>query len=123
MDANKRKHVRLLRRRRHIRKKLQGTAERPRLSVFRSLNQIYVQAIDDVRGVTLFSASSLSKEIRDAIGGAGGTIRGAESVGSLVARKAKQAGIGRLAFDRNGRKYHGRIAALAEAIRKEGIEV
>jgi len=123
MDANKRKHVRLLRRRRHIRKKLQGTAERPRLSVYRSLNQIYAQAIDDVRGVTLFSASSLSKEIRDAIGGAGGTIRGAESVGSLVARKAKQAGIGRLAFDRNGRKYHGRIAALAEAIRKEGIEV
>jgi large subunit ribosomal protein L18 len=123
MDANKRKHVRLLRRRRHIRKKLQGTAERPRLSVYRSLNQIYAQAIDDVRGVTLFSASSLSKEIRDAIGGAGGTKQGAESVGSLIARKAKQAGIGKLAFDRNGRKYHGRIAALAEAIRKEGIEV
>jgi len=123
MDANKRKHVRLLRRRRHIRKNLQGTAERPRLSVYRSLNQIYAQAIDDVRGVTLFSASSLSKEVRDAIGGAGGTKRGAESVGALIARKAKQAGVGKLAFDRNGRKYHGRVAALAEAIRKEGIEV
>jgi large subunit ribosomal protein L18 len=123
MDANKRKHVRLVRRKRHIRKKLQGTAERPRLSVFRSLNQIYAQAIDDVRGVTLFSASSLSKEIRAEIGTAGGTRSGAERVGALVARKAKQAGIDKLAFDRNGRKYHGRIAALAEAIRKEGIEV
>ncbi len=123
MDANKRKHERLRRRKRHIRKKLSGTAERPRLSVFRSLNQIYAQAIDDERGVTLFSASSLSKEARSELGKAGGTVKGAELVGTIIARKAKEAGIGSLSFDRNGRRYHGRIAAIAEAVRKEGIQV
>lgn len=123
MDANKKKHVRLRRRKRHIRKSLTGNAERPRLSVYRSLGQIYCQAIDDERGVTLVSASSLSKEIQGEIGKDHGNAKGAGLVGSLLARRAKEAGIEKLAFDRNGRMYHGRIAALADAVRKEGIQV
>ena len=123
MDATKKKHVRLRRRKKHIRKSLAGTAQRPRLSVYRSLDQIYCQAIDDERGVTMVAASSLSPEIRSEIGKAGGTVKGAEMVGSLFAKKAKEAGIAQCAFDRNGRKYHGRVAALADAIRKEGIKV
>jgi large subunit ribosomal protein L18 len=123
MDFNKKKQKRLLRRKRHIRKKLEGSASRPRLSIYRSVNQIYAQAIDDFNGVTLFSACSLSKEIRAELGKGGSTVRGAEVVGAAIARKAKDAGISSMAFDRNGRRYHGRVAALAEAIRKEGIQV
>ena len=123
MDATKRKHVRHVRRKKHIRKNLSGTATRPRMSVFRSLDHIYCQAIDDERGVTLISASSVSKEIRGEIGKDTGTVKGAEMVGALFAKKAKDAGIEMFSFDRNGRKYHGRIAALADAVRKEGIKV
>ena len=123
MDATRRKHVRHARRKKHIRKNLAGTASKPRLSVFRSLDHIYCQGIDDENGVTLLSASSQSKEIRAEIGKDTGNLKGAEMVGSLFAKKAKDAGIEQFAFDRNGRKFHGRVAAIAEAIRKEGIQV
>ena len=123
MDATKKKHVRLARRKKHIRKNLSGTAQKPRLTVYRSLDHIYAQGIDDENGVTLVSASSLSKELRAEIGKDAGTVKGAEMVGTLFAKKAKDAGIDQFAFDRNGRKFHGRIAALAEAVRKEGIKV
>ena len=123
MDATKKKHVRLARRKKHIRKNLSGTAQKPRLTVYRSLDHIYAQGIDDENGVTLISASSLSKELRSEIGKDAGTVKGAEMVGALFAKKAKDAGIEQFAFDRNGRKFHGRIAALAEAVRKEGIKV
>ncbi len=123
MDINKARAKRRLRRRRHIRKQIFGKPERPRLTVTRSHRHIHCQVIDDFKGATLFSASSLAKEIRDQVGTDGGNVKGATLVGTLIAQRAKQAGIQRLSFDRNGYRYHGRVAALAEAVRKEGIEV
>ena len=123
MDPNKRKQKRRLRRKRHIRRKLRGTSERPRLSITRSLSNIYCQVIDDDRGVTLTSASSRCSEIAAAIGKNHGNRQGAEAVGNLLAGRVKELGIKKLACDRNGYSYHGRIAALADALRKEGIEV
>ncbi|MFQ5653110.1 MAG: 50S ribosomal protein L18 [Planctomycetota bacterium] len=123
MDLNKKKWVRRLRRRRHIRKKLAGTAQRPRLTVYRSLKHIYCQAIDDHSGETIVSASSASPEIRAEIGSDGRNRKGAELVGVLLARKVREKGIRAVVFDRNGYRFHGRVAALAGAVRKEGIEV
>lgn len=108
-----------LRRKKHIRKKLEGTAERPRLSVFRSAKHIYGQLIDDETGRTLASASSMSKELE---GTAGGNKDGAAAVGKLLAAKAKEANITQVVFDRNGYLYHGRVAALATACREAGLE-
>ena len=107
-----------LKRHRRVRKNISGTAERPRLNVFRSLNHIYAQIIDDTKGVTLVSASSLDKEFE----GNGGNIEGAKTVGKLVAEKAKKAGISAVVFDRGGYVYHGRVAALAEGAREGGLE-
>ncbi len=123
MDQNKEKARRRLRRSRHIRKSIFGTSERPRLTVTRSLNHIYCQAVDDARGVTILSASSRAKEIRDEVGENAGNRKGAELVGRLLAQRAKDAGVRKMTLDRNGYKYHGRIAALTAAVRKEGIEV
>ena len=123
MDPNKHKSRRRLRRRRHLRKQLFGTSERPRLTVTRSLRNIYVQIVDDDRGVTLCSASTRAPEVRDQVGNDAGNVKGATVVGEFVAKRAKELGIGKLAFDRNGYRYHGRVAALATALRKEGIEV
>ncbi len=123
MNRNKVKAQRLRRRKLHIRKKVFGSAERPRLTVTRSSKHIHCQVIDDFRGVTVASASSQAKELRAEIGAKGGNIEGAILVGALLAKRAKEAGIEKLAFDRNGYKYHGRVAALADAIRKEGIQV
>lgn len=109
-----RKHVR-------VRKKISGTSERPRMCVFRSLKQIYVQLIDDVDGRTLASASTLDKEIRDKIEN-GGNAEGAAEVGRLIAEKAHAAGIETVVFDRGGYIYHGRVAALAEAAREAGLK-
>lgn len=109
-----RKHVR-------VRKKISGTSERPRMCVFRSLKQIYVQLIDDVDGRTLASASTLDKEIRDKIEN-GGNAEGAAEVGRLIAEKARAAGIETVVFDRGGYIYHGRVAALAEAAREAGLK-
>ena len=121
MKAIKKKSVRRLRRKRHIRKTVSGTADRPRLTVFRSGKRIYCQVIDDFTGVTIASASSLVKQISDA--GSTGNVKGAEAVGSLLAGRLKEKGVEAVSFDRNGYKYHGRIEALAETLRKEGIKV
>lgn len=121
MKAIKKKSVRRLRRKRHIRKSVTGTADRPRLTVFRSAKHIYCQVIDDFTGVTIASASTQLKEISEA--GSTGNVKGAEAVGALLAGRLKDKGVEAVSFDRNGYKYHGRIEALAETLRKEGIKV
>ena len=104
-----------------LRKNINGTAERPRLNVFRSLNNIYAQVIDDQNGVTLVSASSLDKEIKGQ-NVSGGNAEGATLVGALVAKRAIEKGIKTVVFDRGGYIYHGRVAALAEAAREAGLK-
>jgi large subunit ribosomal protein L18 len=121
-DKNKLKAKRLDRRRRSIRKQLFGSAERPRLSVFRSDKHIYAQIIDDYVGRTLVAAASTSAEVRGAELKNGGNIAAAKRVGTIIAQRAKAAGIGAVAFDRNGRRYHGRIKALADAAREGGLK-
>ncbi|MBE3585286.1 MULTISPECIES: 50S ribosomal protein L18 [Desulfofundulus] len=113
----------LLRAKRHlrVRKKISGTAERPRLNVFRSLKHIYAQIIDDDRGVTLVSASTLSPELRGQLK-SGSNKEAAAAVGRLVAQKALERGIKKVVFDRGGYIYHGRVKALAEAAREAGLE-
>ena len=110
-----------LRRRRHarVRRRVRGSAERPRLAVFRSNKHISAQLIDDDSGRTLASASSVEGAMR---GAPGGNIDAAGKVGSLVASRAKAAGITAVVFDRGGFAYHGRVAALADAARAEGLE-
>ncbi len=103
---------------RRIRRKLAGTAERPRLAVFRSVAHIYAQVIDDAAGRTLVSASSIDKGARTN----GGNIAAAQSIGKLVAERAKEKGITRVVFDRGGYQYHGRVKALADAARTAGLE-
>jgi large subunit ribosomal protein L18 len=115
----------VLRQRRHtrVRRKVSGTAERPRLAVNRSLRHITAQVIDDSNGRTLAAASTADRELRDALAGkGGGNVNAAQAVGRLVASRAKAAGVERVVFDRGGFKYHGRIAALADAARSEGLE-
>ena len=103
-----------------IRKKLQGTAERPRLNVYRSLNHIYAQVIDDMSGKTLVSASTAEgkKESRRT----GGNVAAAKSVGKAVAERAKAKGVTKVVFDRGGYIYHGRVKALADAAREAGLQ-
>lgn len=103
-----------------LRKHINGTAERPRLNVFRSLSNIYAQVIDDQNGVTLVSASTLDKEIKAQ--NATGNAEGAKLVGALVAKRALEKGITTVVFDRGGYIYHGRVAALAEAAREAGLK-
>ena len=107
-------------RHRRIRRVVRGTASRPRLVVFRSLNHIYAQMVDDDRGATLVTAGSLSPEVKSQLS-TGGNIAAAKAVGELVARKAKEQGIGAVVFDRAGYKYHGRVKALADAVRAAGL--
>ena len=104
-----------------VRKNISGTPERPRLNVFRSLSNIYAQVIDDTTGKTLVSASSLDKEIKDKIAN-GGNIEAAKEVGLLVAKRALDAGIKAVVFDRGGYVYHGRVLNLAEGAREGGLE-
>jgi large subunit ribosomal protein L18 len=106
------------RRHRRVRKKVTGTAERPRLAVFRSSKHIYVQAIDDLAGTTLVSASTMEKDLR---GGSTATIEAAKRIGALVGERAKAAGITTVVFDRGGFKYHGRVAAVADGAREAGL--
>jgi large subunit ribosomal protein L18 len=115
--------TRLARKRRHVRVRVgvKGTATRPRLCVFRSLNHIYAQVVDDSAGHTLVAASSLDAEIKDKIRGKKKT-EIAELVGSLVAQRASEKGIKHITFDRGGYKYHGRLKALADAARKSGLD-
>ncbi len=107
-------------RHRRIRKKVYGTPERPRLCVYKSLKYIYAQIIDDTRGVTLVSASSIEKELRN--GRSGDTVDVARRVGEMIAKRAIEKGIKRVVFDRGGYPYHGRVAALAEGARSAGLE-
>jgi large subunit ribosomal protein L18 len=114
---------RLARQKRHrrVRAKVTGVASRPRLCVFRSLNHIYAQVIDDLKGQTLTSASTLEPEIKAEAQGKAKAGR-AELVGSLVAKRALSQGINEVVFDRGGYKYHGRVKALAEAARQAGLK-
>jgi len=100
-----------------IRRRVKGTAERPRLAVFRSVKHIYAQVIDDAEGRTLVSASSNEKSAAN-----GGNVAGAKSIGKLVAERAKDKGIKSVVFDRGGYLYHGRVKALADAAREAGLE-
>jgi large subunit ribosomal protein L18 len=107
-----------------IRKKMTGTAQKPRLSVFRSVAHIYVQVIDDMNGQTIASASTVDAKVKGAMakGVAGGNIKGAELIGTTIAERLKEKGITRVVFDRNGFLYHGRVRAIAEAARSAGLE-
>jgi large subunit ribosomal protein L18 len=122
MDHQKAKWRRRLRRRRHIRKRIAGTAQRPRLSVYRSLTNIYCQLIDDHEGKTLLAVSTRSPEIREATS-YGGNAGAARAVGKTLAEKALGKGIQQAVFDRGGCKFHGRMAALADSARKAGFKV
>lgn len=115
-DVRRRVHTR-------IRKKMQGTDERPRLNIYRSLNHIYAQVIDDGNGVTLVSASTTSgnKEAKSKKK-TGGNLASAKEVGKLIAQRAQEKGVKKVVFDRGGYLYHGRIKALAEAAREAGLE-
>ena len=105
-----------------IRKKITGTSERPRLAVYKSLKQIYAQIIDDSKGETLLSASSLSKNIAKEIKDAKSKIEKSKVVGKYLAEKAKEKGIESVVFDRSGYRYHGRVQALAEGAREGGLK-
>ena len=101
-----------------IRSRVAGTPVRPRLAIFRSVNHIYAQVIDDAEGHTLASAASTEKELK----GKGGNIEGAKLIGKTVAERAKAKGINKIVFDRGGYLYHGRVKALADAAREAGLE-
>ena len=103
---------------RRIRRKVRGTTERPRLAIYRSLNHIYAQVIDDERGQTLASASTTEKDLR---GGTGGNVEAAERVGRTIAERAMAAGVSSVVFDRGGYLYHGRVKALTDAAREAGL--
>jgi large subunit ribosomal protein L18 len=111
------------RRRRHlrIRKKVNGTAVRPRMTVYRSLNHIYVQLVDDLAGRTLLTLSSSDKDVRASLAGSKGKIAASKAVGVHVARLAKEKGIERVCFDRGGYLYHGRVKAVADGAREGGL--
>ena len=113
-DSNKAR----LQRHKRVRAKISGTAERPRLDVFRSAKNIYAQVIDDVNGVTLCSASSMSKDFE----GNGGNKEGARKVGEMIAQAAKAKGIENVVFDRGGYLYHGRVQELADGAREGGLK-
>jgi large subunit ribosomal protein L18 len=107
-----------------LRKRLQGTAVRPRLTVYRSVSHIYVQVVDDAAGTTLASASSVEPTVKAGLSGGarGGNQKGAEAIGKAIAERLKEKGITKVVFDRNGFLYHGRIKAVAEAARQAGLE-
>jgi len=116
MNATKEKQNKRLKRHRGLRKKVFGVREKPRLSVYRSLKNIYCQLIDDITGETLASASTLSKNVKEKLT-YGGNIKAALLVGEMIAEEAKKIGVTKVVFDRGGYKYHGRVKALAESAR------
>jgi large subunit ribosomal protein L18 len=117
MEKNVLKQHRRSRRKAGIRKRVFGTPQRPRLTVFRSLNHTYAQIVDDLAGKTLVAASTVQEHITT-----GGNVAAAAAVGKSLAAKAKAAGIDKVAFDRSGFRYHGRIKALADAAREQGLQ-
>ena len=122
-NANQMKvvQVRRVRRQRHVRKKLFGTIDRPRLAIFRSSKHIYAQVINDSTGTTLAQASTVEAEVKAGVA-YGGNKAAAAVVGRLVAERAKQAGLEKVCFDRRSYKYHGRVQALADAAREAGLQ-
>lgn len=116
MDAQRKNTLARGRRKAGIRKRIFGSPDQPRLTVFRSSKHIYAQLVDDYAGKTLASASSVQAKIT------GGNVEAAKTVGTSIAEKAKAAGIEQVAFDRNGFKYHGRVKALADAAREAGLK-
>ena len=121
MYSNELKRERRARRRRGIRKRIVGTSDRPRLTVFRSLRHIYAQIIDDERGVTICAASTRHKELRDRISD-GGNIEAAKKVGAALAERAKAKDVEQVCFDRGGYRFHGRVKGLADAAREAGLK-
>jgi large subunit ribosomal protein L18 len=119
----KSKNERRLRRKRHIRRGVFGTATKPRLTVSRSHKHISCQLVDDQKGVTLASVSTLEKEVRQELQGKCGNCKAAAAVGKLIAEKGKSLGVGAVQFDRNGYKFHGRLKALVESARQAGLKV
>lgn len=119
-SAASQRHAGRLRRHRRVRKKITGTAERPRLAVFRSNKHITVQVINDLDGRTIASASTVEAEQRKQ--GSGSTVDAAKRIGTLVAQRAKAAGVSKVVYDRGGFIYHGRVAAAADAAREAGLE-
>ncbi|MEX0887131.1 MAG: 50S ribosomal protein L18 [Phycisphaeraceae bacterium] len=116
MDKNRHKRIRWRRRKTGLRKRIMGTPERPRLTVYRSLKHMYAQIVDDLGGRTLTCASTEEAKLDK-----GNNVDAAKAVGQRLAEKAKAAGIEQVAFDRNGFKYHGRVKALADAAREAGL--
>ncbi len=123
MSENKSRKERRVKIRRRIRATVVGSDSRPRLSVYRSLKQIYVQAIDDEKGITMFAVSSMDQEIKAKSGNKGSNIEASKLVGLQTAARLKEMGIKSCVFDRGGWRYHGRIKALADAIREGGITI
>ena len=121
MDHSRTILIQRMRRRHRVRRAIRGTTDRPRLSVFRTHKHIYAQIIDDSTGSTLVSASSMDKQIRDAVT-FGGNKQAAEAIGRVVAERAQAAGLKKVCFDRGEFHYHGRVAALADAARAAGLE-
>jgi large subunit ribosomal protein L18 len=122
MDMFKKVNSNIIRKKKHkrIRFRIKGTPERPRLNVFRSASNIYAQIIDDISGATLVSASTVDKDVKGSIGN-GGNIEAASAIGKQIAKKAIEKGIKEVVFDRGGYIYSGRVKALADAAREEGL--
>ena len=118
--ASSQRHAGRLRRHRRVRKKISGTAERPRLAVYRSNKHISVQLIDDLNGHTIAAASTVEPNLRKQ--GSGSTVDAAKRVGTLIAQRAKSAGVTKVVYDRGGFIFHGRVAAAADAAREAGLE-
>lgn len=124
MNHEKAVYQQRVRRAYRVRKKLKGTGERPRLTVFRSSKHIYCQLIDDVQGKTIASASTADKDLRSKLKGKnGGNCDAAKVVGQAIAARAKAIGVSAMCLDRGPYKYHGRLAALADAVRESGVSV
>jgi len=122
MNLAQSKKIRQQRRKQHIRKRIFGNPERLRLSVNKSIKHITAQIIDDTKGVTLVSVSSVEKDVREALASVATKVAKSQYIGDLLAKRAKEANITTVAFDRNGHLYHGRIKALAEAAREGGLQ-
>lgn len=121
MTAINRKEARQ-RRKKRVRKKVKGTPDTPRLSIFRSSRHIYAQIVDDISSRTLVDASSVSRDLRPQLQGKGGNREGAAFVGEWIAKRALERGISQVVFDRNGFLYHGRVKVLAESAREHGLK-
>ena len=122
LNRRKKKEIRRAGVKQRVRRKVRGTGDRPRLSVFRSTKQLYLQLIDDDSGVTMASVSTLEKAFRDLGFEAGSNIPAATAAGKLLAERASEAGVQTIVFDRNGYDYHGRVRAAAEAVREGGLK-